>query len=108
MVRSTLGLAFASFTVGFASYRFVTYGQTFQAFDDETDSLAQSTIAKSLNPYGNKTLSDIYLARVPLERIDPDLIRNGGEESSKLVERYAAGLLGGWGQLPCWNYQSLH
>ncbi|KAM0720480.1 hypothetical protein Q7P37_004616 [Cladosporium fusiforme] len=86
----------AAFAVGCASYLIATHGQTFEAFDDNTDALAQSRLAQAFNPHGNRTLSDIYVARVPLERIDAGLLSGDCNGSSSLVERYAAGLLGGW------------
>lgn len=99
LLRFAFPFTSAAFAVGCASYLIATHGQTFEAFDDNTDALAQSRLAQAFNPHGNRTLSDIYVARVPLERIDAGLLSGDCNGSSSLVERYAAGLLGGWGEL---------
>ena len=78
-------------------YHFETRGQNFEAFDDATDPLAQGRFGQAFNPHSNETLSDIYVARVPLSRIRPDLIEDYNRGGSKLVERYCSGMLGGWG-----------
>lgn len=98
LLRPILSATAGGLTAGFVSYRIATHGQTFQAFDENTDPLAQGRFGQTFNPYKNQTLSDIYVARVPLEQIDSSLLHNTSEDSSRLIEGYAAGLFGGWGK----------
>lgn len=107
LTRSALGLISAVSVLGSTFYSFATYGQTFEKFDGDSDPLAQSQLAKAFNPYGNRTLSDIYVAHVPLRQIDSDLVRNNNENSSALVERYVAGTIGGWGKYSTMTLPSL-
>ena len=99
-----LGAAIGGFTVGLVSYRVATYGQTFQVLNEQTDPLPQGRFGKAFNPYKNRTLSDIYVARVPLAQIDPSLLFNDTDNKSRLIERYTAGLFGRWGKLTFFSF----
>lgn len=61
------------------------------------DRPSRSRFGKALNLHKNRTLSDNYVARVPLEQIDFGLLSNDTVDSLKLIERYITGLFGGWG-----------
>jgi len=102
--KPILGAAIGSFSAGLVSYRVATYGQTFQELDDQTDPLPQGRFGKAFNPYKNRTLSDIYVARVPLAQIDPSLLSNDTDNKLRLIERYTAGLFGRWGKLTFFSF----
>ena len=57
-------------------YCFETREQTFQPFNEASDPLAQNDFYKACNPRSNETSSDIYVARVPLSQVRPDLVED--------------------------------
>ncbi len=94
-IISTTGLA--TLTTGSTCYFLATRDQTFHHLDETTDPLALHPLTRSFNPHANKSLSDIYEARLPLSKIEPELLEDYRHGGSRLVERYCGGVLGGWG-----------
>jgi hypothetical protein len=86
----------ASGTIGTCAYMLATRHQKFHELDAASDPLALSSIYQTSNPHSNKTMSDVYEARVPLAHIRPELVNDFQRGGSKLVEAYCSGVLGGW------------
>lgn len=82
-------------TTGFFVY---TKHCTFEPMDPATDPTFKSRSFKQLNPSGNRTFHDVCVRRIPLAKLDPDLSKNAGQGGSKLVERFAQGVWGGFGK----------
>ena len=99
VAQTAVGIAVIGLT-GALGLNFAIRGQAFQSFDDRVDPLAQSKFGQKFNPHLNETLRDIYVARLPLPQISPDLIEDYQLGGSMMVERYCAGLLGGLGAFP--------
>lgn len=58
-----------------------------------SDHIFHSTYHRKFNPLQNPTLHDLCVRTVPLSEINPSLLENEG----KLVEKFCAGVWGGWG-----------
>ncbi|KAL2813557.1 hypothetical protein BJX63DRAFT_215853 [Aspergillus granulosus] len=61
-----------------------------------TDRIFRSKCLAEYNPNGNPTIHDLHIKRVPLERINPELL----EDRKKLLERYCGGVWAGIGFAP--------
>lgn len=59
-----------------------------------TDPVFQSPFFKKFNPNNNPTTHDLFVRRVPLDKIRPELL----EKKGKLVEAFCAGVWGGLGK----------
>ncbi|KAL3434328.1 hypothetical protein BDV09DRAFT_195985 [Aspergillus tetrazonus] len=60
---------------------------------ESSDPIFLSEHFKRYNPYGNPTIHDLHIKRVPLSQIDPKL----REDQDKLLERYCGGVWAGLG-----------
>jgi hypothetical protein len=70
----------------------------FEPFGPENDPIFQSDHYKRLNPGNHPSLKDSCVRRVPLSQISPELVDDTLKGGSKLVERFCAGIWGGYGE----------
>ncbi|KAL4773008.1 hypothetical protein BDW60DRAFT_206765 [Aspergillus nidulans var. acristatus] len=63
---------------------------------ESSDLIFHSEHFKRCNPYGNPTIHDLHVKRVPLSRIDPTL----RADQDKLLQRYCGGVWAGLGFAP--------
>lgn len=71
----------------------------FEPMDPATDSTFHSTFYRRFNPNQNPAFYDVCVRRIPLTKLDPELAKDAEQGGSKLVERFAQGVWGGWGRL---------
>ncbi|KAJ6012365.1 hypothetical protein N7499_004250 [Penicillium canescens] len=69
----------------------------FEPFGPENDPIFQSDHYKRLNPENHPSLKDSCVRKVPLSQIPPELVEDTLKGGSKLVERFCAGVWGGYG-----------
>lgn len=60
-----------------------------------SDPVFQSPFYKKFNPNNNPSTHDLFVRRVPLDKIRPELL----EKKGKLVEAFCAGVWGGLGKI---------
>jgi hypothetical protein len=70
----------------------------FEPFGPENDPIFQSDHYKRLNPGNHPSLKDSCVRKVPLSQILPELVDDTLKGGSKLVERFCAGIWGGYGE----------
>lgn len=89
----------AASIAGAAGWQLLTRHCYFEPFGPENDPLFLSQYFKQHNPGSHPSLNDSCVRKVPLSQIPQELVddaRNGG---SKLLERFCAGVWGGYGKL---------
>ncbi|KEY79726.1 hypothetical protein BA78_7872 [Aspergillus fumigatus] len=69
----------------------------FEPFGPENDPLFQSKYFKQHNPRNHPSLNDSCVRKVPLSQIPPELVNDALNGGSKLLERFCAGVWGGYG-----------
>lgn len=70
----------------------------FEPFGPENDPLFQSRYFKQYNPGNHPSLDDSCVRKVPLSQIPAELVDDALNGGSKLVERFCAGVWGGYGK----------
>lgn len=70
----------------------------FEPFGPENDPLFQSQYFKQYNPGNHPSLNDSCVRKVPLSQIPQELVDDALNGGSKLVERFCAGVWGGYGK----------
>ncbi|EAU32674.1 predicted protein [Aspergillus terreus NIH2624] len=71
----------------------------FEPFGPENDPLFQSRYFKQYNPGNHPSLDDSCVRKVPLSQIPAELVDDALNGGSKLVERFCAGVWGGYGTI---------
>ncbi|KAF7162458.1 hypothetical protein CNMCM5623_007749 [Aspergillus felis] len=69
----------------------------FEPFGPESDPLFQSKYFKQHNPGNHPSLNDSCVRKVPLSQIPPELVDDALNGGSKLLDRFCAGVWGGYG-----------
>ncbi|KAL2867707.1 uncharacterized protein BJX67DRAFT_76780 [Aspergillus lucknowensis] len=69
----------------------------FEPFGPETDPLFHSHWLSSFNPGNHPSLNDSCVRKVPLSRLPPELVDDADNGGSRLLERFCAGVWGGYG-----------
>ncbi|KAL5363819.1 hypothetical protein BJX96DRAFT_156311, partial [Aspergillus floccosus] len=69
----------------------------FEPFGPENDPLFRSQYFKHHNPSNHPSLNDSCVRKVPLSQIPTELVDDAINGGSKLVERFCAGVWGGYG-----------
>lgn len=93
LLQSTAVTGFTA-TTGFFVY---TKHCHFEPMDPSKDATFNSRSYRQLNPSGNPTFHDVCVRRIPITKLDPDLAKDVERGGSKLVERFAQGVWGGFG-----------
>ncbi|KAJ5986375.1 hypothetical protein N7451_010740 [Penicillium sp. IBT 35674x] len=70
----------------------------FEPFGPENDPIFQSDHYQRHNPGDHPSLKDSCVRKVPLSQIPPELIEDALKGGSKLLERFCAGVWGGYGE----------
>lgn len=94
-LQATLFTLFTT-TTGFAVW---TKHTKFEPMDASTDPIFALPSYKRFNPNRNPSFYDVAVRRIPITKLDPVLARDAEEGGSKLVERFAQGVWGGFGEL---------
>lgn len=92
-------------TVGAASFYIYTRRCFFEPLTRENGrTLLQHPILRQINPWNKPAFSDSCVREVPLDQIDGALLEDTRKGGSRLVERYAGGMWGGFGEClsRCW------
>ncbi|RAH64998.1 uncharacterized protein BO66DRAFT_432358 [Aspergillus aculeatinus CBS 121060] len=94
--------AFAKFTAAASltavgAWQLWTSDCYFEPFGPENDHLFQSETFKKFNPGKHPSLNDSCVRKVPLSQIQPELVNDAIGGGSKLLERFCAGMWGGYG-----------
>ena len=63
-----------------------------------SDHIFHSTLFARYNPNNSPSTNDVCLRRVPLGKIRPELLEAAERGETGLVERFCAGVWGGWGE----------
>ncbi|KAJ5746230.1 hypothetical protein N7520_011412 [Penicillium odoratum] len=69
----------------------------FEPFGPESDPIFQSDHYQRHNPGDHPSLKDSCVRKVPLSQIPPELVEDALKGGSKLLERFCAGVWGGYG-----------
>lgn len=81
-----------------AAFQVWTKHSHFEPIDLSTDSTINSSLYNHYNPNHNPALRDVCVRRIALIKIDPDLVKDADQGGSKLVDRFAQGVWGGFGK----------
>lgn len=79
-------------------WQFWTRHCFFEPFGPENDPIFQSDHYKRHNPENHPSLKDSCVRKVPLSQIPSELVDDTLKGGSKLVERFCAGVWGGYGE----------
>ncbi|GKZ17707.1 hypothetical protein AbraCBS73388_010024 [Aspergillus brasiliensis] len=69
----------------------------FEPFGPDNDPLFQSEYFRKYNPGNHPSLNDSCVRKVPLSRIPKELVEDALRGGSQLMERFCAGVWGGYG-----------
>ncbi|EED17121.1 conserved hypothetical protein [Talaromyces stipitatus ATCC 10500] len=69
----------------------------FEPFGPENDPLFQTRFLRMYNPNNNPSVNDSCVRKVPLDKIRPELVEDALAGGSMLLERFCAGVWGGYG-----------
>lgn len=81
-----------------AAFTVWTKHSQFEPIDPSTDPTVNSSLYRKYNPNQNPSLKDVCVRRIALIKIDPDLVKDADQGGSKLVDRFAQGVWGGFGK----------
>lgn len=98
-------VAFCKFSAGASlagagAWQLWTMNCYFELLGPDNDPLFQSRYFEQHNPGNHPSLNDSCVRKVPLSQIPPDLVDDALNGGSKLVERFCAGVWGGYGMCP--------
>ena len=96
--RTLQGTAVATLTSTGAFYVWTKHCH-FVDLSSATDPIFQSAPFRTYNPSSNPTTHDLCVRKVPLTKLNTDLVRDASEGGTKLVERFCAGIWGGPGKV---------
>lgn len=65
---------------------------------ERADPLLAHPWIKTINPHGHPAFSDCFVVDVPFSQIRSGLVQDAAEGGSRLLERLAAGVWGGYGE----------
>lgn len=81
---------------GLGGYWYLFREPKFVPLTRDDDYLFNSSYFKKYNPKDNSTTHDLCTRRVPLEKLDKNLLKNNGRDG-KLVEAFCSSVWGGLG-----------
>lgn len=81
-----------------AAFTVWTKHSQFEPFDAASDPTINSVFYKRYNPNKNPALTDVCVRKIALVKIDPELIKDAEQGGSKLIDRFAQGVWGGFGK----------
>ncbi|KAF5257468.1 hypothetical protein FOXYS1_12007 [Fusarium oxysporum] len=85
-------------TTGAASFHLVTRKCYFEPFGpDNGRSLYEHPLLKQINPWNKPGSADSCVREVPFDKLDKVLLEDAKNGGTKLVERFIAGMWGGFG-----------
>ncbi|GFF56720.1 hypothetical protein IFM46972_10589 [Aspergillus udagawae] len=87
----------AASAAGAGGWQLWTMHCYFEPFGPENDPLFKSRYFKQHNPGNHPSLNDSCVRKVPLSQIPPVLVDDALNGGSKLLERFCAGVWGGYG-----------
>ncbi|GFF60216.1 hypothetical protein IFM51744_10223 [Aspergillus udagawae] len=87
----------AASAAGAGGWQLWTMHCYFEPFGPENDPLFKSRYFKQHNPGNHPSLNDSCVRKVPLSQIPPELVDDALNGGSKLLERFCAGVWGGYG-----------
>ncbi|XP_753247.2 uncharacterized protein AFUA_5G14100 [Aspergillus fumigatus Af293] len=87
----------AASVAGAGGWQLWTMHCYFEPFGPENDPLFQSKYFKQHNPRNHPSLNDSCVRKVPLSQIPPELVNDALNGGSNLLERFCAGVWGGYG-----------
>ncbi|KAL6921222.1 hypothetical protein FSHL1_005193 [Fusarium sambucinum] len=83
---------------GAGTFHLVTRNCYFEPFGPENGrSLFKHPLLKQINPWNKPGSSDSCITKVPFDKLDKALIEDAKNGGTKLVERFVAGMWGGFG-----------
>lgn len=88
----------AASVAGAGGWQLWTMHCYFEPFGPENDPLFQSKYFKQHNPRNHPSLNDSCVRKVPLSQIPPELVNDALNGGSNLLERFCAGVWGGYGE----------
>ncbi|KIW63000.1 hypothetical protein PV04_09883 [Phialophora macrospora] len=77
-------------TVG--AFQWWTHDCRFVPYDPSNDALSGSTFYHRFNPNQNPTFHDLCVRKIPLNKLDPNLLRDYEEGGTKLIEAFCAAI----------------
>lgn len=84
---------------GAASFHFVTRKCYFEPFGPENGrSLFEHALMKQINPWNKPVSADSCVREVPFNKLDKVLLEDAGNGGTMLIERFTAGIWGGFGK----------
>lgn len=84
---------------GAASFHLVTRKCYFEPFGPENGrSLYEHPLLKQINPWNKPGSADSCVREVPFDKLDKVLLEDAKNGGTKLVERFIAGMWGGFGK----------
>ncbi|RGP77962.1 hypothetical protein FLONG3_3919 [Fusarium longipes] len=94
VAKAAAGISIA----GAGSFHLVTRKCYFEPFGPENGkSLFEHPLLKQVNPWNKPMASDSCVREVPFDKLDKALVEDAKNGGTKLVERFAAGMWGGFG-----------
>ena len=100
--RILSGIAF-SLIIPIGGFQVYTKHIHWEDLQPSQDQLARTNYYRQFNPSLNPVLRDVAVRKLPMHKVDPELIQDAKAGGTKLVERYCAGVYGGFGMSmnPC-------
>jgi hypothetical protein len=84
---------------GAGTFHLVTRKCHFEPFGPENGkSLFQHPLLKQTNPWNKPVSYDSCVREVPFEKLDPTLIQDARNGGTQLIEKFIAGMWGGFGK----------
>lgn len=83
---------------GAGTFHLVTRKCHFEPFGPENGkSLFEHPLLRQINPWNKPVSHDSCVREVPFEKLDPTLIEDARNGGTRLIERFIAGMWGGFG-----------